>query len=297
MLTGVDGSIRVGELPMPASSIPTTTLPSGEAVPRLGQGTWRMGESRRLRDEEIGALKLGLDLGMTLIDTAEMYGDGGAEQIVAEVVAGRRDEVFIVSKVLPENSSRAGTIAACERSLKRLRTDRIDLYLLHWRGPYPLKETLAGFQALMDRGLIRSWGVSNFDVDDMEELAALPGGDAVAANQVLYNLARRGIEADLLPWCRDRSIPIMAYSPVDQGRILRNRALANVAARRGATPAQIALAFVLLQEDMMVIPKAVTEAHVRENRAALDITLTEADLAELRRAYPPPRGAQPLEML
>jgi diketogulonate reductase-like aldo/keto reductase len=286
-----------GELPMSAASIPTTKLPSGEAVQRLGQGTWRMGESRRLRDEEIAALKLGLELGMTLIDTAEMYGDGGAEQIVAEAVEGRRDEVFIVSKVLPENSSRAGTIAACERSLKRLGTDRIDLYLLHWRGRHALKETLAGFQALMDRGLIRSWGVSNFDVDDMGELAALPGGEAVATNQVLYNLARRGIEADLLPWCRDRSIPIMAYSPVDQGRILRNRALGSVAARHDATPAQIALAFVLRQEDMMVIPKAVSEAHVRENRAALDITLTEADLAELAKAFPPPRGAVPLEML
>jgi diketogulonate reductase-like aldo/keto reductase len=256
-----------------------------------------MGESRRLRDEEIAALKLGLDLGMTLIDTAEMYGDGEAERIVAEAIAGRRDEVFIVSKVLPENASRAGTIAACERSLKRLGTDRLDLYLLHWRGRPPLKETLAGFQALMDQGLIRSWGVSNFDVDDMEELAALTGGKAVATNQVLYNLARRGIEADLLPWCRDRGIPIMAYSPIDQGRILRDRSLGRVAARHGATPAQIALAWVLRQEDMMVIPKAMTEAHVRENRAPLDLELTPADLAELARAFPAPRGAVPLEML
>jgi diketogulonate reductase-like aldo/keto reductase len=279
------------------SSLPTITLPSGEAVPRLGQGTWRMGESRRLRDEEIAALKLGLGLGMTLIDTAEMYGDGEAERIVGEALAGRRDEVFIVSKVLPENASRAGTIAACERSLKRLGTDRIDLYLLHWRGRHPLKETLAGFQALMDQGLIRSWGVSNFDVDDMEELEALPGGKAGATNQVLYNLARRGIEADLLPWCRDRGIPIMAYSPIDQGRILRDRSLGRVAARHGATPAQIALAWVLRHEDMMVIPKAMTETHVRKNRAALDLPLTPADLAELARAFPAPRGLQPLEML
>jgi len=279
------------------SSLPTITLPSGEAVPRLGQGTWRMGESRRLRDEEIAALKLGLGLGMTLIDTAEMYGDGEAERIVGEALAGRRDEVFIVSKVLPENASRAGTIAACERSLKRLGTDRIDLYLLHWRGRHPLKETLAGFQALMDQGLIRSWGVSNFDVDDMEELEALPGGKAAATNQVLYNLARRGIEADLLPWCRDRGIPIMAYSPIDQGRILRDRSLGRVAARHGATPAQIALAWVLRHEDMMVIPKAMTETHVRKNRAALDLPLTPADLAELARAFPAPRGLQPLEML
>jgi diketogulonate reductase-like aldo/keto reductase len=279
------------------SSLPTITLPSGEAVPRLGQGTWRMGENRRLRDEEIAALKLGLGLGMTLIDTAEMYGDGEAERIVGEALAGRRDEVFIVSKVLPENASRAGTIAACERSLKRLGTDRIDLYLLHWRGRHPLKETLAGFQALMDQGLIRSWGVSNFDVDDMEELEALPGGKAAATNQVLYNLARRGIEADLLPWCRDRGIPIMAYSPIDQGRILRDRSLGRVAARHGATPAQIALAWVLRHEDMMVIPKAMTETHVRKNRAALDLPLTPADLAELARAFPAPRGVQPLEML
>ena len=279
------------------SSLPTITLPSGEAVPRLGQGTWRMGENRRLRDEEIAALKLGLGLGMTLIDTAEMYGDGEAERIVGEALAGRRDEVFIVSKVLPENASRAGTIAACERSLKRLGTDRIDLYLLHWRGRHRLKETLAGFQALMDQGLIRSWGVSNFDVDDMEELEALPGGKAAATNQVLYNLAKRGIEADLLPWCRDRGIPIMAYSPIDQGRILRDRSLGRVAARHRATPAQIALAWVLRHEDMMVIPKAMTETHVRKNRAALDLPLTPADLAELARAFPAPRGVQPLEML
>ena len=279
------------------SSLPTITLPSGEAVPRLGQGTWRMGENRRLRDEEIAALKLGLGLGMTLIDTAEMYGDGEAERIVGEALAGRRDEVFIVSKVLPENASRAGTIAACERSLKRLGTDRIDLYLLHWRGRHRLKETLAGFQALMDQGLIRSWGVSNFDVDDMEELEALPGGKPAATNQVLYNLARRGIEADLLPWCRDRGIPIMAYSPIDQGRILRDRSLGRVAARHRATPAQIALAWVLRHEDMMVIPKAMTETHVRKNRAALDLPLTPADLAELARAFPAPRGVQPLEML
>ena len=279
------------------SSLPTITLPSGEAVPRLGQGTWRMGENRRLRDEEIAALKLGLGLGMTLIDTAEMYGDGEAERIVGEALAGRRDEVFIVSKVLPENASRAGTIAACERSLKRLGTDRIDLYLLHWRGRHRLKETLAGFQALMDQGLIRSWGVSNFDVDDMEELEALPGGKAAATNQVLYNLARRGIEADLLPWCRDRGIPIMAYSPIDQGRILRDRSLGRVAARHRATPAQIALAWVLRHEDMMVIPKAMTETHVRKNRAALDLPLTPADLAELARAFPAPRRVQPLEML
>jgi diketogulonate reductase-like aldo/keto reductase len=256
-----------------------------------------MGESRRVRDAEIAALKLGIDLGMTLIDTAEMYGDGEAERIVAEAVAGRRDEVYIVSKVLPQNASRAGTIAACQRSLKRLDTDHIDLYLLHWRGRYPLKDTLAGFQTLQRDGLIKAWGVSNFDVGDMEELAALSGGAAVATNQVLYNLARRGVEADLVPWCRERGIPIMAYSPVEQGRILRDRTLARVAERNDATPAQVALAWLLRQDDMMVIPKATSLDHVRENRAALDLQLGEADLAELARAFPPPRGARPLEVL
>jgi diketogulonate reductase-like aldo/keto reductase len=282
---------------MPQGKVPTLALPNGARVPRLGLGTWRMGESARLRAEEIDALKVGIDLGMTLIDTAEMYGDGGAELVVAEAVKGRREEVFIVSKVLPQNASRAGTIAACERSLRRLDTGHIDLYLLHWRGAHPLRETLLGMQTLLRDGLIRAWGVSNFDVADMEELEALPGGDAAATNQVLYNLARRGIEADLMPWCRARRIPIMAYSPVDQGRILRNRALQSVAARHGASPARIALAWLLRQEDVMVIPKATNVEHVRENRAAVDIALGEADLAELDRAFPPPRGSRPLEML
>jgi diketogulonate reductase-like aldo/keto reductase len=272
-------------------------LPSGEKVPQLGQGTWHMGENSRLRNEEVAALKLGLDLGMTLIDTAEMYGTGGAEEVVAEAVAGRRDECCIVSKVLPENSSRAGTIAACERSLKRLKTDRIDLYLLHWRGAPPLAETLAAFQTLQDKGAIRYWGVSNFDVDDMEELLALNGGSACTSNQVLYNLRRRGIEAGVLPWCRRRSVPIMAYSPIEQGRLLRDRTLTGVAIRHRATPAQIALTWVLRQSDMMVIPKATTLEHVRENRAALDIALTEQDLAELDRAFPPPKGPRALELL
>jgi diketogulonate reductase-like aldo/keto reductase len=279
------------------TKLPTVKLPSGEKVPQLGQGTWHMGESGRMRKEEIAALKLGLDLGMTLIDTAEMYGTGGGEEVVAEAVQGRRDECFIVSKVLPENSSRAGTIAACERSLKRLKTDRIDLYLLHWRGPPPLHETLEAFQALQERGAIRYWGVSNFDVDDMEELFALAGGADCASNQVLYNLRRRGIEAGLLPWCRERQIPIMAYSPIEQGRLLRDRVLTAVAIRHRATTAQIALAWVLRQKDMMVIPKATTLEHVRENRAALDITLTEQDLAELNRGFPPPKGPRPLELL
>jgi len=279
-------------------NLPSVKLPSGERVPQLGQGTWGMGENGRKRKEEVAALRLGLDLGMTLIDTAEMYANGGAEEVVAESIEGRRAEVFIVTKVLPENSSRAGTIAACERSLKRLRTDRIDLYLLHWRGRIALEETLAGFAFLLEAGAIRFWGVSNFDLGDMEELVALPGGTACATNQVLYNLRRRGIEYDLLPWCRGREIPIMAYSPIEQGRLLRERALTSVAVRhRDATPAQIALAWVLKQTDMMVIPKASNEAHVRENRAALDIELTDADLVELDRAFPPPRFPRPLELL
>jgi diketogulonate reductase-like aldo/keto reductase len=279
------------------TNLPTVKLPSGESVPQLGQGTWHMGESARARNEEIAALRLGLDLGLTLIDTAEMYSDGVAEGIVAEAVQGRRDECFIVSKVLPENSTRAGTIAACERSLKRLKTDRIDLYLLHWRGAPKLEETLGGFEALIAAGAIRHWGVSNFDIEDMAELLALPGGTKCATNQVLYNLRRRGIEAGLLPWCRDRLIPIMAYSPIEQGRLLHERILTAVAIRHRATPAQIALAWALRQRDMMVIPKASSEAHVRENRAALDIELTEQDLGELNRAFPPPKGPRPLELL
>jgi diketogulonate reductase-like aldo/keto reductase len=282
---------------MSAATVRTIKLPSGEAMPVLGQGTWGMAEDTRRRADEIAALRLGLDLGMTLIDTAEMYADGAAEKLVAEAIAGRRDEVFLVSKVLPNNASRRGTIAACERSLRRLGTDRLDLYLLHWRGPIPLEETLDAFAALVRTGKIRHWGVSNFDVSDMEELVDLPGGTAVATNQVLYNLTRRGIEYDLLPWCRERGLPIMAYSPIEQGRLLGHRELQGVAARHGATPAQVALAWVLRQDGVNAIPRAGTPAHVRENRAALDLRLTEQDLAALDRAFPPPTGPRPLEML
>ena len=282
---------------MTHSALPTVTLPSGEKVPQLGQGTWWMGESRRAFDEEVAALRLGLDLGMMLIDTAELYAEGGAEEVVAEAVKGRRDGCFIVSKVKPENSTRAGTIAACERSLKRLKTDRIDLYLLHWRGRPRLEEALAGFEALLAKGVIRYFGVSNFDVGDMEELFRLKGGDACASNQVVYNLRRRGIEYGLVPWSREHGIPIMAYSPIEQGRIGRDRGLAAIAARHGVTPSQIALAWVLRHSDMMVIPKSSNAEHVRENCAALDIALSEADLAELDRAFPPPKGARPLEIL
>ena len=277
--------------------IPTTKLPAGEAVPVLGQGTWAMGEQARRAADEATALRIGLDLGMTLIDTAEMYGNGGAEEVVADAIAGRRDEAFLVSKVLPENSSRSGTIAACERSLRRLGTDRIDLYLLHWRGSPALADTLAAFETLIADGKIRSWGVSNFDTDDMEELFELPGGDRCATNQVLYNLTRRGIEFDLMPLCRKRGFPIMAYSPIEQGRLLNHATLKAIAARRNATPAQIALAWMLRQDGMIAIPKAASEKHVRENRAAVDVALSADDLAELDQAFPPPKRKRSLEML
>jgi diketogulonate reductase-like aldo/keto reductase len=256
-----------------------------------------MAEDRRTRAVEIAALRLGLDLGLSLIDTAEMYGNGAAEELVAEAIGGCRDAVFLVSKVLPENASRRGTVAACERSLRRLRTDRLDLYLLHWRGDAPLEETLAAFASLARAGKIRHWGVSNFDVADMDELAGLRGGSAVATNQVLYNLARRGIEHGLLPRCRERGIPVMAYSPVEQGRLLSHRALATVAERLGASPAQVALAWALREDGIIAIPKAGTEEHVRENRSAAGLRLTEEDLAALDRAFPPPRGPRPLETL
>ena len=274
----------------------TVRLPSGEAVPALGQGTWYLGEDPKRWKEEIAALRLGLDLGMTLIDTAEMYGAGAAERLVGEAIQGRRDEVFLVTKVLPQHASLRGTISACEASRRRLRTEQIDLYLLHWRGSIPLEETLQAFGALVAQGKTRYWGVSNFDVDDMEELVGLPGGDDVAANQVLYNLTRRGIEWDLLPWCRQRGVAVMAYSPIEQGRLLSHPVLRQVADRHHATPAQVALAWVL-RAGVIAIPRAGRPAHVRENRAALDIALTPQDLAELDRAFPPPTSKRPLEMI
>lgn len=279
------------------STIRTTTLPSGEAIQVLGQGTWKMGEDRRRRADEVNALKLGLDLGITLIDTAEMYASGGAEEVVAEAIAGRRAEVFVVSKVLPSNASRAGVQRACENSLKRLRTDRIDLYLLHWPGSVPLAETVEAFEALKKAGKIRHWGVSNFDTEDMEDLAGLPGGGNVQTNQVLYNLVRRGPEFDLAPWSRKRGIPLMAYSPVEQGALARNARLDAIAARHNATAAQIALAWVMHQDGVIAIPKASSEEHVRQNFAALDIKLTPQDLSDLDRAFPPPTRKRGLEMI
>ncbi|WP_095200935.1 aldo/keto reductase [Mesorhizobium carmichaelinearum] len=279
------------------SVIRTTTLPSGEAIAVLSQGTWKMGEDSRLRADEVKALKLGLDLGITLIDTAEMYASGGAEEVVAEAIAGRRAEVFVVSKVLPSNASRAGVLRACENSLKRLRTDRIDLYLLHWPGSVPLVETVEAFEALKKAGKIRHWGVSNFDTEEMEDLAGLPDGGNVQTNQVLYNLVRRGLEFDLAPWSRQRGIPLMAYSPVEQGALARNARLEAVAARHNATSAQIALAWVMHQEGVIAIPKASSQEHVRQNVAALGIKLTPQDIADIDHAFPPPTRKRGLEMI
>jgi diketogulonate reductase-like aldo/keto reductase len=278
-------------------TLPRVTLPDGETVPAYGLGTWHMGEDGRRRADEVAAVRLGIELGMTLIDTAEMYGNGAAEEIVADAVAGARDALFIVSKVLPYNASQKGVIEACERSLKRLRTDRIDLYLLHWRGSVPLAETLAAFARLQRDGKIRHHGVSNFNTDDMREWVGLKGGESVAANQILYNLARRGPEWELVPWCRERRIAIMAYSPIDQGRIVGNRALGAVAGRHGATAAQVALAWLLRQDGMIVIPKATRPEHVRENRGALELSLDADDLAALDRAFPPPKSRTRLGML
>jgi len=280
---------------MPA--IRHVTFSNGASVAALGQGTWFMGDSPADAKKEVRALQLGVDLGMTLIDTAEMYADGGAEKIVGKAIAGRRSGVFVVSKVLPSNASRRGTVAACEASLRRLGTDYLDLYLLHWRGSYPLAETILAMNTLVEQGKIRLWGVSNLDLDDMAELTEQSTGGAVQTNQLLYNLSRRGIEYDLLPWCRERNVPIMAYSPIEQGRLLDDRTLVRVAERHGATPAQLALAWVLRHPDVIAIPKASSEAHVRENSASLKIALTAADLNDLDLAFPPPRRKQALEML
>jgi diketogulonate reductase-like aldo/keto reductase len=277
----------------------TVVLPGGETVPALGQGTWYMGERRGEAAKEADALRLGIDLGMTLIDTAEMYASGGAEQVVAQAIAGQRDKVFIVSKVLPQNASRAGVPAACERSLKRLGTDRIDLYLLHWRGGHPVAETVAAFEALKTAGKIRHWGVSNFDTDDMQEVLGVPNGKNCAANQVLYHPDSRGIEFDLLPWCADHSIPIMAYSPLghDVRKLLGSPALQAVARAHGATPAQVAIAWGLRSGRVMSIPKAADAAHVRENAGAADIVLTAEDLAAIDAVHKPPRRKVGLDLL
>lgn len=278
-------------------SLKTVSLPSGEKVPALGLGTWHMGEDRRKRADEAAALRLGIDLGMTLVDTAEMYASGGAEEVVGDAIAGRRDEVFLVSKVLPSNASRSGVPVACDRSLSRMKTDRIDLYLLHWRGGVALTETVEALEKLVTAGKIRHWGVSNFDTDDMQELASLTAGNRVQTNQVLYNLNRRGPEFELLPWQRQRGIATMAYSPIEQGGLTDDRRLAAVAARHDATPAQIALAWTMRDGDVIAIPKTARLERIRQNRQAADIRLTVEDLAELDRLFSPPARRRPLEML
>lgn len=277
--------------------IPSVKFPNGTEVPALGQGTWAMGEDAGDARMEIESLKAGIDLGMTLIDTAEMYGDGGAEEIVGQAIRGRRNEVFIVSKVYPWNASLRGTIEACEHSLERLDTDRIDLYLLHWRGNYPLAETVAAFEMLKASGKIGAWGVSNFDTDDMEELLSVPDGANVAANQVLYNLSRRGIEFDLLPWCQSRGIPIMAYSPIEQGHIIHHPELIRIAKAYQATPAQLALAFLLERDGVIIIPKTSNAERVAENRDCVSLDITDDDWQALDAAFPPPAKKKPLEML
>ena len=275
----------------------TVALPSGERVPALGLGTWHLGEDPDLHAQEVATLRHALDLGVTLIDTAEMYGEGLAEQLIGEALQGRRDEVFIVSKVYPHNASFYRLPVACANSLYRLKTDRIDLYLLHWRGSVPLHETVAGFRALQEAGKIRYWGVSNFDVDDMNELWSVDGGTDVTTDQILYNLTRRAPEWALLPWLRQHRIPIMAYSPIEQARLLKNRKLVQFAKRYGMTPAQAALAWLLTNDDVIAIPKTSSPERLEENVAALNIKLTADQLAELDKYFPPPDGPRPLEML
>jgi len=289
---GVDGAPRAR-----GQRMKTVILPSGESVPAFGLGTWNIGDDPAAREEEIATLRLGLDSGAALIDTAEMYGDGRSEELIAQAIAGRRDEVFLVSKVYPQNASAKGLPAACERSLRRLDTDRIDLYLLHWRGTVPLAETLQAFMRLRQAGKIRHFGVSNLNLEDMQALWRLSGGDGIATNQLLYNLARRGIEWDLLPWLRRRRIPVMAYSPLEQARLAGNRKLAGFAARHGMTPAQAALGWLLAQDGVVVIPKTGSRERLKQNLGALDLVLTAEQLAELDRLFPPPAGAAPLEML
>lgn len=270
-------------------------LAPGLSVAAIGQGTWHMGERADRKAAEVAALRLGLDLGLDLIDTAEMYGEGGAEQVVGAAIAGRRDEVVLVSKVYPQNASRQGTVVACERSLRRLGTDRLDVYLLHWRGGVPLAQTIEAMEGLVAAGKIRHYGVSNFDAADMADWVA--AGGRAATNQVLYNLGRRGVEWDLLPWCRDRKVSIMAYSPVEQGDLVRDKGLARLAADLDVSAATLALAWTLRQGNVAAIPKAVQPDHVGENRAALDLALEPAVLAALDRIFPAPKGPEPLAML
>ncbi|MDR3673267.1 MAG: aldo/keto reductase [Holophaga sp.] len=273
------------------------TLPNGEQIPALGLGTWGLGENPARRRDEIASVRLGVELGVTLVDTAEMYGEGLTEQFLGEALTGLRDRVFLVSKVYPHHASRKGVVRACEQSLRRLGTDRLDLYLLHWRGGEPLAETVAGFEALRAAGKIRHWGVSNFDTEDLEELFALPEGRACAVNQVLYNLTRRGPEFDLLPWMEGHAVPLMAYSPLEQARLDPGGALAEIAAQHGVTPWQVALAWVLRRPGTIAIPKAAKAEHQRANHAAQSLSLTAAELARIDARFAPPRRKRALEML
>jgi diketogulonate reductase-like aldo/keto reductase len=282
---------------MTAPTLRAVSLPNGATMPALGMGTWYLGEAPARHATELAALRTGLEIGLTLIDTAEMYGDGAAETLVGEVIAGHRDEVFLVSKVLPSHASLRGTIAACEASLRRLRTDHLDMYLLHWRGRFPLAGTVEAFEALVRSGLIGCWGVSNFDAPDMDELVAVPDGERVQTNQVLYNLARRGPEYDLIPWCREFGMPLMGYSPVDHGRLLEHAAVRDMATHKGVTPAQLAIAWVLRLPDVSVVAKASTRAHVMENRAAMELQFSQGELDQLDAMFPPPFGKVPLEMI
>ncbi|SCX03249.1 aldo/keto reductase [Agrobacterium rosae] len=277
--------------------IPTVTLPSGVSIPALGIGTWNMGEERAAEISEISSIRKSVELGMTVVDTAEKYADGKSEEVVGKAIADMRDQTFLVSKVHPINASAQGTIDACERSLKRLGTDHLDLYLLHWRGSHPLEDTVGAFEKLKADGKIRDWGVSNFDTDDMEELFSFTEGKNCAVNQVLYNLSRRGPEYDLLPWCQNHGVPLMAYSPIQQGQLLKNHELIRIAKAYQATPAQVALAFLLDRDGVMAIPKSANPERVTENRGATDLDISDDGWAALDAEFPPPTQKLPLEML
>jgi diketogulonate reductase-like aldo/keto reductase len=287
-------------MPAPDTAPATLPLPGGPPMPVLGLGTWRMGESGATHAAEVAALRLALDLGYRAFDTAEMYAEGGAETLLGEALSAAlhgslaREQLFVISKVYPHNASARGVAAACERSLRRLQLEHVDLYLLHWRGAVPLLETVQGFERLRQRGLIRHWGVSNFDLDDMRELCELPGGAACAANQVWYSLSRRGVEFDLLPWQRARQMPLMAYSPIDQGALLDRAALRDMAERRGVAPAQLALAWMLAQPGVMALPKSSDLLHLQQNWQAAGLSLRVDERAELDRLFPPPRRKQAL---
>jgi len=282
---------------MSTPTIRAVSLPDAGTVPALGLGTWYMGERPDRRPTELAALRTGIENGLTLIDTAEMYGDGAAEELVSEAIAGQRDSIYLVSKVVPSHATRRGTVEACQASLRRLGTDYLDMYLLHWRGRVPLAETVAGFEELVQAGLIRSWGVSNFDTDDLDQLASVPGGARAQTDQVLYNLARRGPEYDLLPRCRQAGIPLMAYSPVDHGRLLEHPTVRDMAGAKEVTAAQLALAWVLRLPEVFAIVKASTPARVAENRAAIEISFSTDELEQLDQIFPPPSSKEPLEML